>query len=128
MSWLAALSPKKGAHEVPHDHPRRAAMTEAQTLLGMHLHELGYVCEQEHQFLEDRRFRFDWADLEHKIGYECDGGQWSGGHMRGLRLEDQYQKDRLAQLHGWRVFRFTNRQILTGEAKEWLLKHLGRQQ
>lgn len=102
--------------------------TDAQVLLGVHLAELGYACEPEHKFLTDRKFAFDWADLGHKIGYECDGGQWSGGHMRGLALEDQYCKDRLAQLHGWKILRFTNRQILTGEAKAWLLKNLGRQQ
>jgi hypothetical protein len=49
---------------------------------------------------------------------------WSGGHMRGKKLEDQYEKDRLAQVNGWRIFRFTNRQILNGEAKKWLQEHL----
>ena len=102
--------------------------TRAQILLGVHLRELGYACVPEHKFLADRKFAFDWADLEHRIGFECDGGQWTGGHMRGLKLENQYEKDRLAQINGWRCFRFTNRQILNGEAKEWLLNHLGRQQ
>jgi very-short-patch-repair endonuclease len=102
--------------------------TPAQILLGVHLSELGYMCVPEHRFLDDRQFRFDWADLEHRIGYECDGGQWRGGHMRGLAVENQYEKDRLAQLHGWRIFRFTNRQILNGQAKNWLINNVGRQQ
>ena len=100
--------------------------TDAQVLLGIHLRELGFTVEPEHRFLPERKFAFDWADLENYIGYECDGGQWNGGHMRGLKLEDQYEKDRLAQLSGWRCFRFTNRQILNGEAKAWLSEHLSR--
>ena len=98
--------------------------SEAQLLLSAHLLELGVVTEYEFQFLEDRKFAFDLADPESRIGYECDGGQFSGGHMRGKALEQQYEKDRLAQLHGWRVMRFTNRQILNGEAKKWLQEHL----
>ena len=45
--------------------------------------------------------------------------------MRGKALEQQYEKDRLAQMLGWRVMRFTNRQILNGEAKVWLSQWLG---
>jgi len=99
-------------------------MTEAQVLLQQHLEELGIPVEVEYQFLEDRKFAFDLADCQNRIGYECDGGQHTGGHMRRMAIEKQYEKDRLAQLHGWRVMRFTNRQILCGEAKRWLQEHL----
>jgi very-short-patch-repair endonuclease len=99
-------------------------LTAAQELLRTHLSELGFHCVTEHQFMEDRRFRFDLYCNELSIGFECDGGQWSGGHMRGKALESQYEKDRLAQLRGFRIFRFTNRQILNGEAKSWLAANL----
>jgi very-short-patch-repair endonuclease len=99
-------------------------LTNAQRLLRTHLAELGYHCVAEHQFMEDRRFRFDLYCDELHMGFECDGGQWSGGHMRGKAIESQYEKDRLAQLHGFRIFRFTNRQIMTGEAKEWMRTNL----
>ena len=99
-------------------------LSEAQILLAYHLQELGVHVVFEYQFLPDRKYRFDLLDDENKIGYEADGGEFSGGHMRGKKLEDQYEKDRLAQLHGYRIFRFTNRQILNGEAKKWLQEHL----
>ncbi len=98
--------------------------TPAQELLATHLMELDVHVEFEVPVCEGRKFAFDLADDENRIGFECDGGQWSGGHMRGKKLEDQYEKDRLAQLHGWRIMRFTNRQILNGEARAWLREHL----
>jgi len=105
---------------------KRSKKTPAQMLLLTHLRELGLLHDYrwEHRFDERRLFRFDLADMTSRIGYECDGGQFSGGHMRGKAIESQYEKDRLAQLQGWRVMRFTNRQILTGEAKAWLKEHL----
>ena len=97
-------------------------LTIAQSLLLKHLRELGawHDYRLEYRFCEGRLFRFDIADVTLRIGYECDGGQFRGGHMRGMALERQYEKDRLAQMLGWRVMRFTNRQILTGAAKEWM--------
>ena len=95
-------------------------LTPAQRLLRTHLLELGVATTPEHEFCPGRKFRFDLASEALRIGFECDGGQWSGGHMRGKELERQYEKDRLAQLMGWRIFRFTNRQIMNGDAKEWL--------
>lgn len=100
-------------------------LTEAQQLLQYNLRELGMHPVLEHKFLEGRRFRFDLAVVKERIGFECDGGMWSGGHMRGKALESQYEKDRLAQVAGWKIFRFTNRQILNGEALEWLRENLG---
>ena len=100
------------------------SITPAQLTLKTHLAELGVHTELEYRFLDDRRYAFDLYDTENGIGFEADGGQWSGGHMRGKKLEDQYEKDRLAQLHGYRILRFTNRQILCGEAKKWLQEHL----
>ena len=103
------------------------SITPAQLLLKAHLLELGLEhahTEFEYKFLSDRKYAFDIADHANKIAFECDGAQFSGGHMRGKAVEQQYEKDRLAQLHGWRVMRFTNRQILNGEAKQWLQEHL----
>ncbi len=99
-------------------------MTEAQILLGLHLKELyGPMCGQlkfEYVFDPERKFAFDVYSPYMNIGFECDGGQFTGGHMRGKAIEQQYEKDRLAQIKGFKVFRFTNREILCGEAKQWL--------
>ena len=99
-------------------------ITPAQLKLKTHLEELGIKTVFEYRFLEDRRYAFDLYDEATRVGYEADGGQHTGGHMRGLKIEQQYEKDRLAQLHGYRILRFTNRQILCGEAKKWLQEHL----
>jgi very-short-patch-repair endonuclease len=100
------------------------SITPAQLTLKTHLEELGVKTVFEHRFLEDRKYAFDLYDEENRIGYEADGGTWTGGHKRKQKIEDQYEKDRLAQLHGYRILRFTNRQILCGEAKKWLQEHL----
>jgi len=99
-------------------------ITPAQLTLQIHLRELGIETVFEYQFLQDRKFTFDLYDEATRVGYEADGGQHTGGHMRRMKIEQQYEKDRLAQLFGFRVFRFTNRQILCGEAKKWLQEHL----
>jgi len=99
-------------------------ITPAQLTLKTHLEELGVAVEVEYRFLEDRKYAADLADVGNRLLYECDGGQHSGGHMRRMAIEQQYEKDRLAQVYGWRIFRFTNRQILNGEAKKWLQEHL----
>lgn len=110
--------------------PKRAAkrrQTESQMLLGIHLAELGFAPVAEYSFLADlkgegvaRQFRFDWADLGARIAWECCGGAYTGGHRHGKAIELDYEKLNLAQLHGWRCLFFTNRQILTGEAKQFM--------
>jgi|SRR5712664_638838 len=99
-------------------------LTEAQLLLRTHLSELGYETEVEYQFHPDRRFRFDLANVENRLGFEACGGQWTGGHRHRAAITRDYEKLNLAQVHGWRCFYFTNEQILKGEALEWLKEHL----
>lgn len=60
---------------------------------------------EEHKFLEDRKFRFDFANLESKIAIEINGGNWVGGrHTNALALEKEYEKFSLAAREGWRIF------------------------
>jgi very-short-patch-repair endonuclease len=93
--------------------------TEAQILLGIHLAELHFFASAEYKFCE-RDWRFDWANREKKIAFECNGGQWSGGHRRGDAIENENDKINTAQMLGWKVFQFTNQQVLSGIAKEFL--------
>ena len=99
-------------------------LTEAQTLLQIHLKELGVETIPEYQFDCDRKFRFDLASLEHRIGFEISGGNWTGGHRRGKAQEHEYDKLNIAQMAGWRVMQWTNRQVLDGDALEFLRNHL----
>jgi very-short-patch-repair endonuclease len=96
--------------------------TEAQILLQVHLKELGMATIPEYRFDPERNWHADLACLEHRILFECDGGQFKGGHKRGIALEQDYEKQNEAQAQGWRIFRFTNRQILTGAAYDYMKK------
>lgn len=78
----------------------------------------------EHKFFEGRRWKFDVALPELRLAFECDGGKWHGGHRRGKALEADYERQNTAIMEGWRVLRFTNDQILSGEAKQFLEKWL----
>jgi very-short-patch-repair endonuclease len=94
-------------------------MTEAQTLLGIHLAELKLFVSAEYKFCY-RSWRFDWANSDLRIAFEVNGGKWSGGHRRGWAIEDENDKLNTATMMGWRVIQFTNEQVLDGRAKEWL--------
>jgi hypothetical protein len=94
--------------------------TIAQVLLWTHLSELGMVCLVEHLFCEDRKWRFDLAFPPRRLAFEISGGNWTGGHRRGNAQESEYDKLNTAQLMGWRVMQWTNRQVLSGEAREFM--------
>jgi very-short-patch-repair endonuclease len=102
----------------------RYRITAAQELLKTHLSELGYASEFEYQFEPSRKWRFDLFLPEANVGIELDGGMFHGGHSRGAALERDYEKSNTAQLRGFRILRFTNRQVMDGSALNWLRENL----
>lgn len=104
---------------------RAKKLSSAQILMGIHLRELG-VSEVTHEFQIDpaRRWRADLALPAQRILIECDGGMHTGGHKRGAALEDDYLKQGTAQMLGWKFLRFSNRQVLQGEAKQFMQRFL----
>ena len=101
--------------------------TPAQTLLGIHLQELGFAgIEYEYRANPDRRWRWDLAVPGDRLLFECDG-VFRGGHARWGDLADEYEKANWALLNGWRCLRFLNTTILKGEAKQFLAEWLGRE-
>lgn len=67
------------------------------------------LLRQEYKFLNNRRFRFDFACVEKMIAIEIEGGTWTEGrHTRGKGYSMDCEKYNLAQLAGWKVFRFTS--------------------
>lgn len=73
--------------------------------------------EREYKFLAHRKFRFDFAWPDHKLAVEVDGGTWSGGrHTRGAGYEQDCFKMALAVQDGWRIYRFTGKQVKDGTA------------
>jgi len=104
-------------------------LTPAQELLRIHLKELGLSpLLVELHIPEDSHWRFDLAAWNDRILFEISGGNFTGGHRRGSKQEDEYNKINTAQMAGWRVMQFTNSQVLSGKARDFLKNWLsGRQ-
>jgi hypothetical protein len=105
-------------------------LTPAQILLGKHMKELGIKSVEiipEYRFWDERRWRLDIAVPHLRLGCEVSGGNWTGGHSRGKAQEKEYDKLNYAQMRGWRIMQWTNRQVLSGEAKEFLKIWLGKE-
>jgi very-short-patch-repair endonuclease len=61
---------------------------------------------REHRFHPVRRWRFDYAWIEHKVALEVEGGVWTGGrHTRGAGFVGDMEKYNTATVAGWRVVR-----------------------
>lgn len=97
--------------------------TESQILLQVHLAELGIKTVAEFRFDPERQFRFDLCSLEHRIGFEVNG-HWQGKH--GAGWSEGFEKLNLAQMQGFRVLVFHNKDVLTGKAKEFVAKWVKR--
>ena len=72
----------------------------------------------EHRFHPTRRWRFDYAILEHKIAIEKDGGVWmkgGGAHSRPQNILRDMEKLTQANVLGWTVIRRTPDQLNTRE-------------
>jgi hypothetical protein len=95
-------------------------LSEAQILLGIHIKELGMRPAYEVHVPAGSNYRFDVCCMGLNVLIEISGGNFSGGHRRGTKQEDEYTKINRAQMSGYKVYQFTNRQVLSGEAKEFL--------
>jgi len=79
----------------------------------------------EHIFLVDRRYRFDYANLEFKIAIEKDGGVWmkgGGAHSRPQNILRDMEKLTLANVNGWIVIRRTPQQLHKRETLDLILQ------
>ncbi len=66
----------------------------------------------EYKFLPNRKFRFDFVNIESMLAIEINGGVWSNGrHNRGTGFVSDMEKINLAQLYGYRVLQFTPQQL-----------------
>ena len=74
---------------------------------------------REYQAIKGRKFRFDFAWLEHKLLVEVNGGTYTkGAHSTGAGIARDYEKANLAQLAGWRVLLFDGKSVKDGTAVE----------
>ena len=73
-----------------------------------------------------RKFRFDFCFREARLLVEINGGTFcKGAHSTGLGIRRDYEKMRLAQDHGWKVYPFDGNAVKLGVAVEIVRKALG---
>jgi very-short-patch-repair endonuclease len=99
---------------------KQAKLTESQIVLSLHLKELGISTIPEYQFC-DRKWRFDLAAPNERLAFECNG-HWQGQH--GAGWSEGAEKINTAQMLGWRVLVFHNKDVRSGKAKEWLKQYI----
>lgn len=89
-------------------------------------HFLQWVLEQrdipppraEHQFAYPRRWRFDFAWIQHRVAVEIDGGLFvAGRHGRGAGIIQDAEKMLEAAARGWRVIRVPSVWIVDSRGK-----------
>ena len=74
---------------------------------------------REYQAITGRKFRFDFAWLEHRLLVEVNGGTYTkGAHSTGQGIARDYEKANLAVLQGWRVLTFDGKSVKDGTAVE----------
>jgi very-short-patch-repair endonuclease len=80
------------------------------------LESAGIPYVAEYLFAHPRKYRFDFAILEPRIGIEVDGATWAGGrHTTGIGFLRDITKLNLAAEFGYRVVRGTTEMAENGE-------------
>ncbi len=81
----------------------------------------------EYVFHPTRKWRFDYVWVDQKIAVEIEGGIWirgasgrGGAHSLPSNIIRDMEKSNEAQKLGWRIFRFTPKQLKNGEAQAFM--------
>lgn len=81
-------------------------MTSDVKMFIMIMEQKGYKLQQEFQFHSIRKFRFDYAIEEFKIGIEVEGGVFTkGAHGSITGILRDMEKYNLATSEGWSILR-----------------------
>jgi len=82
---------------------------------------------REYEFVEGRKWRFDFAWPDQMIGVEIEGGTAFGKsrHSRGQGFVNDCSKYNAAARLGWRVFRYTTEMVAAGTAIDEVKALLG---
>lgn len=88
------------------------------------LHQLtGFNIAEEYKFHPSRKWRFDFAIVDKKIAIEVEGGIWEyGRHNRAAGFLGDMEKYNEAAALGWRLLRFTPKELLTVKSIELIKK------
>jgi very-short-patch-repair endonuclease len=94
---------------------------EANLVLETHMKELKLSFIKEFRFHPTRKWRFDYLLKNGRDAIEIEGGIWMGkGHTGGEHYQSDLEKYREAAKMGFRVYRFSTQDVLSGKAKEFL--------
>ena len=94
-------------------------------LFRMHLGELGLDFITEHPVTPERKWRYDFYLPDRAIAIEIEGGVYTRGrHVRPAGFIGDCEKYNTAAMLGVKVLRFPTDQIISGEAKRWIAKHI----
>lgn len=82
----------------------------------------------EYRFHPKRRWRLDFAWVDRKIAVEVEGGIWikgftgrGGAHSLPSNIIRDMEKSNEAQKLGWKIFRFTPRELKKGIAQAFMI-------
>jgi very-short-patch-repair endonuclease len=90
---------------------------EAEERFALHLTAARIPFKREYRFCSSRRWKFDFALVEHKIAVEIEGGLYTQGrHTRPKGYIADMEKYRSAVYLGWTVLRFPPEEIKAGTA------------
>ena len=79
--------------------------------------------EREFKAVPGRQFRWDFTWPEDNLLIEVQGGTFARGkmgHSTGMGQNRDFEEQNLATLAGWRVMKFDDKQIRTGQALHWV--------
>lgn len=94
-------------------------MSNLEETLVLQMKAAGYPCpEREYRFHPTRRWRFDFAFPAVQLAVEIEGGIYSArsGHRSVTGMRRDMEKYNEAALLGWRVLRFSEREVRNGDA------------
>lgn len=75
------------------------------------------ACESWHEYRHDRNWRVDFAWPDRRLIVEVEGGVYTGGrHTRPSGFVKDIEKYNALTEAGWKVLRFSRREVKSGEA------------
>lgn len=112
MRKQGALKPARRAPSKP------AARSHLEALFAQQLQALrGLPPVEEHRFAPPRKWAFDFAWPDLQLAVEIEGGTYSRGrHVRPQGFQNDCEKYNEATRLGWRVLRYTAKDVKSGAA------------
>jgi very-short-patch-repair endonuclease len=102
------------------------ALSPGECAFELHCRAEGLRPEREFRFMDDRKFRLDFAFPEQKVAVEVEGGTWiAGRHSRGSTMAKDMAKYNRGTILGWRILRYSTEMVTAGTAIDEVLEILG---